>query len=229
MKGKLIVLDGTDGSGKRTQLDLLKKRLEKEGYKVEEIDFPRYYSSFYGKLVGRYLAGEFGGVYETSPYLTSLTYAGDRLLAKGDIRKWLSQGKIVLTNRYVSANLAHQSAKLPKNKRDEFIKWLLELEYKVHKIPKEDLVIFLYVPVEIAQKLLEKKGRRDYIGGFEKDIHEKNIKFFQDSENQYKKLARRFGWQIISCVKNKKILKKEEIAQQIWKIMHELLATRKVK
>ena len=226
-KGKLIVLDGTDGSGKRTQLDLLKKHLKRGGFKVEEIDFPRYYSSFYGRLVGRYLAGEFGDTYETSPYLTSLPYAGDRLLAKNEIKKWLKEGKIVLTNRYVPANLAHQSAKLPKKERDKFIKWLLELEYEIHGLPKEDLVFYLYVPVEIAQKLLRKKGHRDYIGGFAKDIHEKNIKFLKESENQYQKLARRFGWQIITCCQNKKILPKKIIAQKIWQIVSEKFAIRK--
>lgn len=222
-KGKLIVLDGTDGSGKKTQLDLLKKRLEKEGYKTEEVDFPRYYSSFYGKMVGRYLAGEFGDVYETSPYLTSLLYAGDRLLAKNEIRKWLHDGKIVLTNRYVSANLCHQSAKLPSKEREKFIKWLLELEYKVHQLPKEDMVIFLYVPVKIAQGLLDKKGHRDYIGGFKKDIHERNIKFLKDSENQYKKLALKFKWHLIECTQNKKILPKEVIADEIWQVIQTVL------
>ncbi|MCX6807106.1 MAG: hypothetical protein NT135_03255 [Candidatus Berkelbacteria bacterium] len=222
-KGKLIVIDGTDGSGKKTQIDLLHKKLEKEGYKIEKVDFPRYYTSFYGKMVGRYLTGEFGDTYETSPYLTSLLYAGDRLLAKNQIEKWLNQGKIVLTNRYVPANLAHQSAKLAPKERDKFIKWLLELEYKVHKLPKEDVVIFLYVPAVTAQKLLDKKGHRDYLGGFKKDIHERNIKFLIDSENQYKKLVKRYKWYIIECTQNKKILPREAIADKIWQVVQKII------
>ncbi len=209
MKGKLIVLDGTDGSGKKTQLDLLEKRLKKESYRVKTIDFPRYKDSFYGKMVAKYLRGEYGDIYEANPYFVSLLYAGDRFLAKDKILDWLNKGYIVLTNRYVSANLAFQSAKLPQKEREKYLVWESELEYKINQLPEENQVIFLHVPAEIAQKLVEKRMDK-------KDIYDTNLTFQKNVEQQYLFLAKKFNWPIIKCTKNQKILSREEIAEKIW-------------
>ncbi len=116
-KGKLIVIDGGDGSGKTTQANLLVDYLKKRGFKVKYYDFPRYYSSFHGKLVGRFLAGEFGSLDSVSPYLASLAYALDRASVKEEMEEWLAKGGIIICNRYVTSSMAHQSARLPEKER----------------------------------------------------------------------------------------------------------------
>src|ERR1700720_3262175 len=118
-RGKLIALEGIDGSGKRTQLDLLAQALDARGVATLRISFPRYESSF-GKLVARYLNGEFGSLETVDPHLSALLYAGDRLEAKAEIQAELAAGKIVLADRYVGSNLAHQSGRLPPEQREEF-------------------------------------------------------------------------------------------------------------
>jgi dTMP kinase len=122
--GKLIVLDGTDGSGKATQLELLKKRLEEEGFEVVTADFPQYNKKSAG-LVEEYLSGKYGEAEAVTPYQASIFYAVDRFDARAQLRQWLAEGKIILANRYVSANMGHQGGKI-KNalERKAFFNWL---------------------------------------------------------------------------------------------------------
>ncbi|MEA3355593.1 MAG: hypothetical protein U9Q63_03885, partial [Patescibacteria group bacterium] len=201
-KGKLVIIDGADGSGKATQTKKLLKYLKKQKIKNRYITFPRYYTSFHGKHVGRFLTGEFGGNNKVSPYMSSLAFALDRLTARDEIMEWLREGNIVVADRYVSASMAHQTSKLPPRKRDDFITWLYDMEYKEHKLPKEDIVIYLYVPVKKAQVLISKKGRRRYTKG--KDEAEKDVKHQKKSIEMYKKLCKRFKhWQMIKCVDKK--------------------------
>jgi dTMP kinase len=200
-KGKLIVIDGTDGSGKGTQTDLLLKYLDEKKKKNKYIDFPRYYTSFHGKMVGRYLKGEFGGLNSASPYLTSLFYAMDRLTARDEIIDWLEEGNTVVANRYTTSSMAFQTARIEKGKREEFLKWLYEMEYKEHKLPKEDVVIFLYVPVEISQKLIEKKNSRGYMKGKGKDQYEADVAYQKEVLKLYLELAKKYPhWEVIKCV-----------------------------
>ena len=154
--GKLIVIEGSDGSGKTTQLQLLKKYID-EGRvrKTRTVDFPRYCDSFYGKFIARYLRGEFGDLSTVNPYLISFPYALDRLGAAKKIYSWLKSEKMVLLNRYTPSNLAHQSSRLKGKEREAYLKWSLEFEYHENKLPVEDLVIFLYVPYKYAQKLMQ--------------------------------------------------------------------------
>src|SRR3989344_9017264 len=133
-KGKLIVFEGIDGSGKSLQLKLLKKYFDLHRIPNKVIDFPRYKQSFHGKTVARYLQGEFGSINDTNPYLVSLAYALDRASAKEEMNKRLAEGKIVLADRYATSNMAHQAAKLPKSKQNDFLNWEYELEYRVNKI-----------------------------------------------------------------------------------------------
>ncbi|MEK7211848.1 MAG: thymidylate kinase, partial [Patescibacteria group bacterium] len=122
MKGKLLVIDGTDGSGKHTQTVLLLKKLRAAGYKTATMDFPQYYKNFFGALVGKYLAGDFGDPTKISPYLSSVIFAADRFESAGKIRRWLAEGRIVILDRYVSANQIHQGAKIhDAKKRREFL------------------------------------------------------------------------------------------------------------
>ena len=214
-KGKLIVIDGADGSGKATQSQMLQDYFKSKRTPTQTISFPRYYTSFHGKHVGRFLTGEFGGNGEVSPYLSSLAFALDRLTARDEIVEWLKEGQIVIADRYVSASMAHQASKLPKTKRKEFIDWLYSMEYKEHKLPKEDIVLYLYVPVETAQKLIEKKSERKYVKG--KDAAERDITHQKRSIKMYQELSKKYRhWQMVSCVDDSgKLLSKEQVHSKI--------------
>ena len=143
--GKLIVIDGIDGSGKTTQIELLGKYLSEKNIPYEVINFPRYGENIYADLITRYLEGEFGSINEINPYLMALTFAGDRLLAKPLIEGWLAAGKVVIANRYVSASKAHLGANLPEDQRENFMEWVDKLEYETNSTPKPDLNILLNV------------------------------------------------------------------------------------
>jgi len=221
LRGRLIVIDGTDGSGKETQSKLLVKYLKKRGERVKYIDFPRYHSSFHGRMVGRYLTREFGGLNDISPYFASLFYALDRLTAKDELEHWLRTGSIVVANRYTTSNMAFQTARVKPREREEFLNWLIEMEYKVHKLPKEDLVIFLHLPAEVGQKLAAEKRGEGYRGRKKRDLHEASIKFLKEAEKMYFYLVKRFKhWVKIDCLdKEGKILSKEKIHQKIVKLI----------
>ena len=205
-KGHLIVIEGIDGSGKTTQINLLAKHLADQKIPYEVISFPRYGDNIYAELVTRYLEGEFGSINEVNPYLISLAFAGDRLLAKSKIENWLNEGKIVLANRYISANKAHIGAHLPDEQREEFISWLDELEYKTNKMPKEDLTILLKVDPKIGQK---------NVAGRISDLHEESIKHLEEASKIYSALAEKENWQIITCIEDGKMRSPADIHQEI--------------
>lgn len=210
-KGKFIVIDGSDGSGKKTQADLLMKKLKSQKKKAIMFDFPQY-DKFFGKLVKRYLNGEFGGLNEVDAHLASVLYAADRWQAKDEIEKYLKKGHIIISNRYAESNMAHQGAKIKSPKKQkEFLKFLDEMEFKNFRIPRADLVIYLDVPVEIGQKLVTNRGNK-------KDIHELDISYLKCTQNQYRKLCtKNKHWQKILCTCKNELLSREEIAEQIWK------------
>src|SRR3990167_11308017 len=177
MKGKFIVFEGADGTGKTTQAKLLFNYLKKSQKDVVFFSFPNYQSAW-GRMVRRYLDGEFGDVGEVSPYLASMLYAGDRLLESPRIRKWLKDGKTIICDRYMASNIAHQAAKIKDQKlKIKYIKWLEELEYSENKIPKPDFSILLTIPQNIAQKFMRIRAL---------DIHEKNVSY-------QKRVAKAFG------------------------------------
>lgn len=224
--GKLIVIDGADGSGKATQTQMLLELLSKLKKKHKYIDFPRYYTSFHGKVVGRYLAGEFGSNKDANPYLASLSYALDRLTARDEMVEWLKEGNVVVANRYTTSSFAFQGARLEGREREEYIKWLYDMEYKEHKLPKEDLVIFLYVPIVVSQKLLKKKQAaesRRYTKGKKKDIHEADVEYQKKVLDLYIQLSKRFKhWEIVNCVDDKgKLLSKEKIHEKVVQVLKE--------
>lgn len=218
-KGILIVIEGSDGSGKATQLELLKNHLESKEVPLQIVDFPQYQSSFFGKMIASFLRGEYGSLDQVDPHLISVIYAMDRQQAKQKIDKWLNEGFIIIANRYANSNMAHQTARLPKEKREEFLKWLNELEYQINKIPKEDLVMYLHVPFQISQELILRKNKtqRIYAHGKAKDIAEENLEHLRKTEEAYQQLAQKNPhWVTIECINKEGELKsKEEIHQAI--------------
>lgn len=219
-KGKLIVIDGTDGSGKSTQIALLIKRLKKDGRKVKIVDFPEYYSNFFGKFIGHCLSEQYYNWINIHPKIASIAYAADRWESSNKIQKWLDGGYIVLANRYVSANQIHQGGKIKNTKkREAFIKWLDEMEYKTFKIPKPDVVFYLNLPMGIILKLIKernKKKHRAYVGK-KKDIVEGNIPYLTNSQKTALWLAKtQKNWIKIECVKDGKLNTRENIHEEIY-------------
>src|SRR6202022_3266538 len=157
--GRLIAIEGIDGSGKRTQLDLLTQALHADGVDVYSTGFPQY-DSWFGKMVGQFLNGDLGALEVVDPHFTALLYAGDRFEAKPKIEAALNEGKLVLIDRYIGSNLAHQTARAPEDKRAEFGRWIEHLEYGIYDLPREDLILYLRVPPAEAQKLAAQKYKR---------------------------------------------------------------------
>lgn len=195
--GKLIAIEGIDGSGKQTQVRLLARELESRGYKVLATGFPQYGSCF-GKMVGQFLNGDFGPLDSLDPHLTALLYAGDRFECKQLIVTALERGEIVLADRYVGSNLAHQAARSAPEKRNEFRAWIEHLEYGIYQLPKEDLVLYMRVPPHEAQALVAKKSARAYTDAAH-DILESSIRHLQDAADLYDQLSRGSNWITIEC------------------------------
>ena len=204
-KGKLIVIDGTDGSGKATQTNLLIKHLKKDGYRVKVVDFPDYYSNFFGKFIGHCLSEQYFNFVKVHPKIASVLYAADRFESGEKLENWLRAGFVVIANRYASANQIHQGGKISNTKkRENFLKWLAEMEYKVFKIPRPDVVFYLSVPIPIVLKLIKKRDRKEkrvYLKK-KKDVHEKDIKFLENSRKSALWLSKtQKGWIKIECVR----------------------------
>jgi len=223
--GKFIVIDGTDGSGKTTQLELLKCKLRDEGYDVAVIDFPQYNTKSAGP-VEEYLSGKYGQADEVSAYQASIFYAVDRYDASIKIREWLKEGKIVLANRYTSANMGHQGCKINNPlERKVFFNWLYDLEYKIFEIPQPDISIILHVESAIAQELAKKRAREDW-NGKTNDIHENNLEHLKKAEAVYMEIAKTFpGFEIINCTRNNQILSREEINSLLWLSVKKIINT----
>ena len=194
-RGKLIAVEGIDGSGKQTQVRLLSQALESRGHRVLSTGFPQY-NSWFGKMVGQFLNGDFGPHHD--PHFTALLYAGDRFECKGPIVSALEQGQIVITDRYVGSNLAHQTARTSPEKREEFRAWIEHLEYGIYGLPKEDLVLYLRVPPIQAQSLVAKKSVRTYTESAH-DILESDLRHLQAAADIYDQLARRPNWKTVEC------------------------------
>lgn len=179
---KFLVIEGLDGSGKSTQVKMLKKYLAKIGVDFEYLHFPRTVSPVFGDLIARFLRGDLGNIDQVHPYLVALLFAGDRNDAANQIRQWQESGKLVLVDRYVYSNIAYQCAKLQSTaEKIELMDWILNTEYGYFKIPKPDLNLFLKVPFDFVETQLKSErdqDDREYLQGKE-DIHEADINFQQ--------------------------------------------------
>ena len=222
--GKLIAIEGIDGSGKRTQLDLLAAALNHAGVGVYSTGFPQY-DSWFGKMVGQFLNGELGSLDSVDPHFSALLYAGDRFEAKTKIESALGEGKIVLVDRYIGSNLAHQTARVTPAKRQEFARWIRHLEYEIYELPREDRVIYLRVPPGVAQELVNQKSQRAYTNA-KQDLLEASLRHLQDAADIYDSLARDIPWVTIECFDpvRDSVRPPGDIASEVWTAIQPVIA-----
>jgi dTMP kinase len=189
---KLFVIEGVDGAGKSTQLNLLRSFFSNKRYSCEYMHFPRTEAPYFGELIARFLRGEFGSINEVDPYIVAMLYAGDRRDASAVINNWLKEDKIVLLDRYTYSNIAYQCAKLPdESSQDKLMKWILSLEFDHFSIPRPDLNIFLDVPFAFTENKLSniRTGNdRTYLNGT-RDIHEESLAFQKKVREIYLRVA----------------------------------------
>ncbi len=222
--GKLIVIDGTDGSGKQTQLEILESKLTEEKIEYKKVSFPNYDSPS-SSLVKMYLSGEFGNDAKTiSPYIASTFYAADRYATyKKDLEEYYENGGLILADRYTTANMVHQAGKIKdKEERQKFLDWLWNLEFELYKIPVPTKVFFLNMPPEYSFKLMENRKNK-FDNEAKKDIHESDKTYLIESYEAACELATSYNWNEIKCVKNGEIRTREEIGEEIFNIVKEIL------
>lgn len=212
MKGKLIVIEGTDGSGKTTQTDMLLARLVKEGIASETMRFPQYCDNLFGKLLRECLDGIHGDFISIPPKIGSVLYACDRFESTPRIRQWAAEGKVVILDRYVSSNQIHQGGKIADEKeRAKFLDWLSQMEYEILGVAKPDIVIYLDMPYEISKRLIENR-----IGV--KDTADTNFEYLKHSKEAGKYMvAHESNWYMIDCAPEGELLTREAISEKIWK------------
>lgn len=214
-RGKLIVLEGLDGSGKGTQFHLLKDKLIRLGKQIHTVDYP-----VYGRpschFVEAYLNGEYGSANEVGPYKASLFYAMDRFPDHKTINDHLNKGVICLANRYETSNRGYQGQKIHDlSQRKKYFEWNKNMEYEILGIPRPNLVIFLHVPHKISYELVAKKAKREYIQGKVRDIHEADINILKRAESVYKEMAQDPEWELIDCVQEGRLISIEEIHEKV--------------
>lgn len=222
--GKLIVIEGTDSSGKETQTRKLYKRLEKEITNVRKLSFPNYKSPAC-EPVKMYLAGAFGdNALDINPYPVSTMFAIDRYASyKMEWEKFYQDGGIIVTDRYTTSNMVHQASKIESiDKKNEYLDWLEELEYSKMGIPRPDLIIFLNMPTETAAELMAQ--RKNKITGEDiKDIHEKDISYLKKSYENACNIAKKYNWLEIKCVENGRLKTIDEIGEEIFSVVKKIL------
>lgn len=216
-RGRFIVIDGPDGSGKKTQTDLLAQTLAVSGYDGGMFDFPQY-GQVSSAMLEKYLAGEYGMI---NAEAASIFYAIDRFDASFKLRDQLNQSKIILSNRYVSSNAGHQGAKIEDyNDRIKFYKWLDNLEFGTYGIPKPDLTIILHTPFEIAWELIDKRSKTE---NRKKDLHELDANHLKKAEEVYLEIAELFpNTRLVECVENGILLTPQQIHTKVWELVRRI-------
>jgi dTMP kinase len=217
-----FVIEGLDGSGKSTQLKLLRKYLDAHSVPYKYLHFPRLEEGIYGNLIARFLRGEMGANDQVDPYLVALIFAGDRADAAPQIKSWIDEGYLVIVDRYVYSNIAFQCAKLTDtDERNKLRNWILNLEFNHNKLPKPDINLYLNVPFEFTREQLknDRDGEdRAYLKG-ERDIHEENLDFQEQVRQVYLSLQKHVDdLELINCIeRNKQMLGPGEISDLIVK------------
>ncbi len=221
MKGKLIVFEGTDGSGKATQTAMLCQRLEREGISYRKLTFPRY-----GKpsaaMVEEYLQGKLGKKpSDVNAYAASMFYAMDRYASyKQDWGEFYDAGGLVVADRYTTSNAVHQASKLPEEDRKEFLDWLFDLEYRLLGLPAPDLVFYLDMPTEVTEKLMR---RRERVEGSSADIHEQDAAYLRACRDNARAIADACGWRLVNCARNDEPRTVEDIHGEVYGLVTGLL------
>ncbi|OGE32905.1 hypothetical protein A3C59_01735 [Candidatus Daviesbacteria bacterium RIFCSPHIGHO2_02_FULL_36_13] len=210
-RGKLVVLEGTDGSGKTTQINLLSQYLKQKNIDFEVVSFPQYGKNEYANYIYDYLSGKFGDINGVEVHKLAKAYADDRKTIRDQIEKWLSSGKLVIANRYVSSSKAHLSAHLEESEREEFINFIDSLEYKENNMPREDLTILLNVDSKVGQKNSQEKNHPD--------LHEDNLRHLETARQIFLDLAQKNNWKIINCMNNGEMRTPEGINKEIREII----------
>ncbi len=219
-KGKIIVLEGLDGCGKSTQLQLLADRLAAKGVTSRLISFPNYDSPS-GRIVSQYLGGEIPCDGEIGAYAASSFYAVDRYISfSTDWSREYNSGSVIVSGRYTTSNAIYQMTKLSDDKRDEYLGWLWDYEYTKLGLPKPDMVLFLDMPIEVSQRLLSARYEGDES---KKDIHESNIAFMKHCRESALYTAERNGWRMIQCSDGEQPLSIEEIHEKIMEQVKEII------
>ena len=219
--GKLIVIEGTDGSGKSTQFRLMSERLEKDGVAFKHIVFPRY-SEESSALIRMYLGGQFGSnPKDVNAYAASSFYAVDRFASyKMDWGKWYEEGGLVLSDRYTTSNAVHQASKEQGESRQAFLKWLYDFEYDKLGLPRPDLTIYLDVPTDFTEKML--RGR-EQATNTSADIHEKDMSYLATCRQCGREAAEFYGWTVIQCVRDGQMRTIEDIHNEIYTAVRQCL------
>jgi dTMP kinase len=218
LKGKLIIIEGSDGSGKATQTEKLYNRLVKEGYKVAKVEFPNYNSDS-SALIKMYLKGEFGtNPHDVNPYIASTFYAVDRFASYKTIWKsFYDEGGIVLADRYTTSNMIHQAAKITdKNEKSNFLDWLWDFEFNLYSLPIPDSVIFLDMPPQYSRRLMEERMNK-FTGEESKDIHERDFSYMERSYENAKIISDKYSWESVNCINGDSIRSIEEIHEEIFR------------
>ncbi|MBQ8503769.1 MAG: deoxynucleoside kinase [Clostridia bacterium] len=211
--GKMVVIEGLDGSGKSTQANLLKEYLNGKGIETYTLDLP-YYNDPSSTLVKMYLGGEMGDKpSDVNAYAASTFYAVDRYASyKKYWEKEYNSDKITVANRYTTSNASHQMTKLDEKDWDSYLEWLFDFEYNKMGIPAPDLVIYLEMPVDVSQKLLSKRYQGDEN---KKDVHERDVEYLISCHKAAAYAAEKLGWSIIHCGKDGEPLPLEEISETV--------------
>jgi len=212
--GKLIVIEGTDGSGKSTQFRLLTERAAKEGRTFQKLVFPQYQEQS-SALIRMYLGGEFGSSpSDVNAYAASAFYAVDRYASYKKVwGQWYESGGLVLSDRYTTSNAVHQASKEPEEKQGEFLKWLYEFEYDKLGLPRPDLTIYLDVPTDFTEQMMR---RREADTNTTADIHEQDLAYLATCRRTGRAAAKFYGWTVIDCVRDGKMRSIEDIHEEIY-------------
>ena len=214
--GKLVVIEGSDGSGKATQTKKLYERLRDLEVKVRRVSFPNYQSES-SALINMYLRGDFGGKAEdVNPYAAATFYAVDRFAGFVEWKNFYESGGLIISDRYVGSNMAYQTAKLKKKvERTKFLMWVDDLEYNRFGLPRPDMTIFLDMPPKISAMLRRERGRED--------IHENDSDYLEKIYIIYKEIALKFGWKIVPCAEGSFARSTTDIHENILALVEELL------
>ncbi len=223
----LVVIEGIDGSGKGTQSARLRDRLLARGMQANLLSFPRYDSTFFGQRIGDFLNGRFGQLNEVDPFLASLLYAGDRLESKAELTQLLAASDVLILDRYVPSNIAHQAGKRTGVERRELANWIEKIEYDLFGLPRPDLVILLDTPTETSQELIAKKAQRTYTTQAA-DMQEADTAYLSRVRSAYCELAAERNWSVVSVVNEQGLRSMDEITAQIEKLVDTTLRNRAI-